>query len=60
MLGRFANLFKGSKDPNEMTMDELFARDQRMYGDSVPEGSFNITGQGANRDPNRHSASNTN
>jgi len=26
--------------------------------DSVPEGSFNITGQGANRDPNRHSASN--
>ena len=35
-------------------------RDNELYGDSVPEGSFNITGQGANRDPNRHSASNTN
>ena len=35
-------------------------RDNELYGDSVPEGSFNITGQGANRDPNRHTASNTN
>ena len=41
MIGRFANLFKG-KDPNNMTMDELFARDQRMYGNSVPDGSFGI------------------
>ena len=41
MIGRFANLFKG-KDPNTMSMDELFARDQRMYGNSVPDGSFGI------------------
>ena len=41
MIGRFANLFK-RKDPNNMTMDELFARDQRMYGNSVPDGSFGI------------------
>jgi len=32
--------------------------DNEMYGDTMPEGSFNITGQGANRDPNRHSTSN--
>ena len=34
-------------------------RDNEQYGDSVPQGSFGITGQGANRDPIRHSASNT-
>tara|TARA_B100001250_G_scaffold3065_1_gene2612 strand:+ start:207 stop:1049 length:843 start_codon:yes stop_codon:yes gene_type:complete len=34
--------------------------DNSVYGNSVPQGSFGITGQGANRDPNRHSASNTN
>ena len=30
------------KDPSDMTMAELFARDQDMYGDSVPDGSFGI------------------
>ena len=34
--------------------------DNSVYGNSMPQGSFSITGQGANRDPNRHSTSNTN
>ena len=52
MIGRFANLFKG-KDPNNMTMDELFARDQRMYGNSVPDGSFGINSKSTDFTP-RH------
>ena len=52
MIGRFANLFKG-KDPNTMSMDELFARDQRMYGDSVPDGSFGINSKSTDFTP-RH------
>jgi hypothetical protein len=39
------------------TQDEV-DRDNEQYGDSVPQGSFSITGQGANRDANRHSTSN--
>ena len=33
--------------------------DNSVYGNSMPQGSFSITGQGANRDPNRHSTSNS-
>ena len=39
------------------TQDEV-DRDNEQYGNSVPQGSFSITGQGANRDANRHSTSN--
>ena len=35
-------------------------RDNEQYGDSVPQGSFGITGQGANRDANRHNPQNSN
>ena len=52
MIGRFANLFKG-KDPNNMTMDELFARQDRMYGNSVPDGSFGINSKSTDFTP-RH------
>ena len=39
------------------TQDEV-DRDNAVYGNSVPQGSFSITGQGANRDPNRHGTAN--
>ena len=41
------------------TQDEV-DRDNELYGDSVPQGSFGITGQGANRDANRHNPQNSN
>ena len=41
------------------TQDEV-DRDNERYGDSVPQGSFSITGQGANRDANRHNPQNSN
>ena len=41
------------KDPSDMTMAELFARDQDMYGDSVPDGSFAINSRSTDITP-RH------